>query len=381
MVGAKEDGHEDRFAELLDKALHTMVFLIGVGAVASLSAMVVLARPFDAVMAGFLVVVSQGVYSLRNEHHRLLDSSKFGDGAPVRPAGGGEPGLASDAAMPHDADEAAMSGVVDDLDLTGLAGSLGVVVYGGSASSSGAAAGRDSGAGVGSLAGPEAGAASGGTRLLDRLLLNAVSREYLRCVSALRSYQALYGPLEPDQAPFSSYEGISIEVPCDRAGLNDPALFKTLTPRSSPRSPKGPPSPDTQRGLRGNDVVPSEVLPVPSNASLACSAFSASAGTGSVVGSGNVGGGVPMGPLATFRTANRPQGKAESKAAADGGTSMNYGSEDRRPSDGSQSSTLPLRTDAAAHPTLTATVPSATTATEVRQEVPRRHSFGLFGGN
>jgi hypothetical protein len=174
-------------------------------------------KPFDATLAGLLVLLCWYIYTLHNERRRQT-SLKMGGAHNCK-------ALSSAKHCRPKTDS------TSELDLTGYANTLGVSLRTGT------------------------GLAQGGT--MNKIMMDALAKEYLRCVSALKCYQNAFGPLQEDAAeqPDAGESAIAIAgVAVELADEVDPAFAAAPTPRSPMANP---PSPDPRRRsyteAKGND--------------------------------------------------------------------------------------------------------------------------------
>jgi len=207
---------------------HAFVAFLGLGGAACFSVAVVFKHPFDACVAVGLVLLCGYVFALQTERCRLecarQEQPKLSEV------------LATDGPAAADAAARARAGPAasgtSELDLTGYAKTLGVSMRSG---------------------GPMEGST------LNKILMNALAKEYLRCVSALRCYQSAFGPLEDAATARASTSGLLdasssfLDVQAARPCMSRPdALNLPLDTvetgvEQTPRSPRGPPSPEEKR--------------------------------------------------------------------------------------------------------------------------------------
>lgn len=220
---------------------HAIIALCGAAGVACFSFALLQKKAFDASLAAVLVMVCVYIYTLQSERCRAkfhwrnsFAGSKAGSRGAARSAADG----------------------TSELDLTGYATTLGVNIRNGVVHKDGST--------------------------LNKILMDALAKEYLRCVSALRCYQTTFGPLQEDPAvqddvatqsgtvehsgtivhskppsmrsrpdPLSTTMN-SMNLAMDLASLAEPAA---QTPRS-PAGLGGPPSPDPKRRQASSEAQP-----------------------------------------------------------------------------------------------------------------------------
>jgi len=218
-------------------AMHVFAALLGLGAVVCFSAALVVQRPFDATLAGMLAFLCWYVFSLLSERLRLKnqleEDMKLGSVV----------SMDDDAAAPTSSDTVAVA-ILPEV---------------------------------------ESAVAKEGT--LSKVLMHALAKEYLRCVSAVRHYQNVYGPLPEDLLGISGVSSLpsqapprplletsvaSVGPPPSRAdSLNQTSRtmnlgmeLKEIMAAPTPRSPRGPPSPEEKR-RRGVGVASPDCLRSP----------------------------------------------------------------------------------------------------------------------
>lgn len=258
-------------AGFLKTVPHTGSALLGLGGIIMFSIAMVWQRPFDATLAALLILLCQHIFALQNE--RLGLEAKL---AALRPSQ--ELAGSTAAAQPIAANEERhVPAPSEEMDLKSYAEALGVVA---------------GGAAVG----------SGSDCSLSQILLTSLAKEYLRCVSALQSYKATFGGLEAASSPQkqhaeagSAYDAAlldevttrvsppasqvqvhshlpqlgsaySAETP-QRLPLAPPLPLEAeeagAGPALTPRSPRGPPSPEQQKRRRSSGGSAMEASPEP----------------------------------------------------------------------------------------------------------------------
>eukprot|EP00930_Biecheleria_cincta_P075244 TRINITY_DN6240_c0_g1_i1.p1 TRINITY_DN6240_c0_g1~~TRINITY_DN6240_c0_g1_i1.p1 ORF type:complete len:298 (-),score=58.02 TRINITY_DN6240_c0_g1_i1:243-1085(-) len=246
---------------------HAASLLLGMGACACFGVSLALQRPFDATLAALLMMLCVHVFSLQTQRLQLdLRLAK----QVKQPLTAGAQDLRNEVLPAQPAAEVPAAPPSEDMDLPSYAQALGV-----------------GGSGFG----------------LGQILMTSLAKEYLRCVSALQSYKALYGnleaapPMPPQPLPSSSSAGqatsersaggaYSVDVTNEKVETCPQGLGSAYDIRqqphlaapplkldfqaqdlssqraTTPRSPRGPPSPEQQQRRRsfGNTV---EVSPEP----------------------------------------------------------------------------------------------------------------------
>merc|ERR1719440_970700 len=156
---------------------HALVFLCGAGGFAAFSYALLQKRPFDASLAAVIVLVLLYIYTLQSERCRrktewresVIGASLNGGLSighlPIESKAGSK-GAARSAAARVAADG------TSELDVTGYATTLGVSIRNGVVHKEGST--------------------------VSKILMDALAKEYLRVVSALRCYQNTFGPLQED---------------------------------------------------------------------------------------------------------------------------------------------------------------------------------------
>lgn len=195
---------------VLRTAPHAFIALIGLGGFACFSYALIEQLLFDGIMAAVLVGVCLHIYTLQSE--RSLQKSKLPkgglDGVSVFPnkpvASGAGPRSAVDGAS--------------ELDLTGYAKTLGVSLRSGKAPKEG--------------------------NTLNKILMDALAKEYLRCQAALRCYQTAFGPLPEDTPEEAAADPLSSTLNALRIPIDLEALGQNESRPQTPQSPAGLPSPD-----------------------------------------------------------------------------------------------------------------------------------------
>lgn len=189
---------------------HALAALVGLGGIACFSVALVQQKPFDATLAVVLVLLCRYIFALLSE--RIRQKSLRPEGTPHD--------LRASVANPKPCNSRADG--ISELDLTGYAKTLGVSLRTGT------------------------GLDDGGT--LSKILMDALAKEYLRCVSALKCYQNAFGPLQEDASAHNA-----VAEPTQRADrLSDLVDEVDIVVAPTPRSPMAmanPPSPDPRRRL------------------------------------------------------------------------------------------------------------------------------------
>lgn len=144
---------------------HAASVLLGVGACVCFSISMVSQKPFDATLAVLLIMLCVHVFSLQTQ--RLQLDTQLAEQVKQSLTAGAQD-LRNEVVSPQPATEVPAAPPSEDMDLSSYAQALGV-----------------SGSGFG----------------LSQILMNSLAKEYLRCVSALQSYKTLYGNLEAAPAP------------------------------------------------------------------------------------------------------------------------------------------------------------------------------------
>eukprot|EP00933_Yihiella_yeosuensis_P075750 TRINITY_DN85252_c0_g1_i1.p1 TRINITY_DN85252_c0_g1~~TRINITY_DN85252_c0_g1_i1.p1 ORF type:complete len:311 (+),score=65.22 TRINITY_DN85252_c0_g1_i1:102-1034(+) len=265
---------------------HAITFLVGLSGVICFSFALVKQKPFDATLGALIVLLGQYVFTLQNQRlvfeeellqkvpalaKQVSTSEDFAKQADVDSSMRSVvvPNTSSETATTAVPESAAAQPVVsaavvqDDLDLTSYAQALGVMTRGGDAAANGSA--------------------------LNQILLNSLAKEYLRCISAIQSYKAIFGGLGEDSVPSDGSaedalnKSISVAnvpiappVPLESTQTSitrkkpsldlDLAEAEQATGHSTPPSPGGPPSPEQaqrRRSAGGSVASDSKVLPPP----------------------------------------------------------------------------------------------------------------------
>jgi hypothetical protein len=185
---------------------HTFAIFLGVAGIVCFSIALVQQRPFDATLAAVLIMLCWYIFYLHTAREKLKARQVCGS---PQDSVAGRTGHATSV----DADG------MSELDLTGYAKTLGVSISSGT------------------------GLEEGGT--LSKILLDALAKEYLRCMSALKCYQQAFGAMpediESNQAAIASL-AMPIHLPLDTVAGTESSTAQT------PRSPMAnPPSPDPKR--------------------------------------------------------------------------------------------------------------------------------------
>jgi len=218
-------------SHVLQTPRHALVALFGVCSVASFSFALVQQKPFDASLSVVLAVLCMYTYTLQSDRCRTK-AMMFLEEKLV--------GVTVDSSNSHSRATGA-NAATSELDLTDCAYQLGVCI-------------RTTG-----VAHKE-----GSTH--NKVLMDALAKEYLRCTSALKYYQNAFGALPKDSS--AQDESISVE---NESSRQDPLIttLKTLnlgvdlaalgasgessSAAPTPRSPPGPPSPDPKRSRAVNN--------------------------------------------------------------------------------------------------------------------------------
>jgi len=189
---------------------HTFAILLGLAGIVCFSFALVQQRPFDATLAAVAVILCWYIYFLHTERGKLHAR---------------QPDSLSQDSVTHATEHITSleSDGMCELDLTGYAKTLGVSLGSGT------------------------GLEEGGT--LSKILLDALAKEYLRCMSALKCYQQAFGALpediETNQATRVRTEpspSVPMLLPLELVASTEPSAAPT------PRSPMAnPPSPDPRR--------------------------------------------------------------------------------------------------------------------------------------
>jgi len=221
-------------SHILHTAPHALVAFVGGCGFVCFSLALVQKAPLDASLAAVLFLLCLYIYTLQSERCRqksMLQEAFTGVSIHLP---GDSKFSASTSAKAKAADG------MSELDLTGYAKTLGVSMRNGVAHKEGST--------------------------LNKILMDALAKEYLRCISALKSYQAIFGPLLGEDAvesqpsdtnheisnPMGTYETDSFNLAMDLA-----AVAETLGEiAQTPRSPPGPPSPDRRRPGQTANVGP-----------------------------------------------------------------------------------------------------------------------------
>jgi len=255
-------GFEDRAIGPFKTLSHAGVAILGLGGGVVFSVGLLLERFFDAALGIVFALLCWYIFVLLSDRHRLKNHLDSLSSAPALLA---SPTASASACMPT---------AVSDIDLTGCAKSLGVALGDG-------------------LAG------DGDT--LSKVLMSALAKEYLRCIAAIKYYESSYGKVQEDPmhsalmsgpAQFEvSYPEVCVgdgswpqelatpqwanPVPFGfPSGSGDPSLALLVAGRDGEEpalsartaaSPRGPPSPESnrrQRSLTRQHSTFSEELPI-----------------------------------------------------------------------------------------------------------------------
>jgi len=207
---------------LVKTMAHALIVCAAVAAVVSFSKALVAESPYDATLAGLSVLLCWHVFRLLNERFKLERST----------SGSCEPGWPSSSSR--------AAGLADALDLPGCARQLGLPT--------------------------ESTFLAQNDAVLNQLLLTSLAKEHMRCLGALKQYQVRFGPLSqdgtiaprstvPTSLPFgasSSQFGTHAKPRAlNLAELNTASAGGVgggfVNAGITPRSPRGPPSPEQQR--------------------------------------------------------------------------------------------------------------------------------------
>jgi hypothetical protein len=185
---------------------HTFAIFLGFGSILCFSLALVQQKPFDATLAAVLIMLCWYIFYLHTERGKLIARQVCGPQ---------QDSVARRAGHTTSVEADGMS----ELDLTGYAKTLGVSISAGT------------------------GLEEGGT--LSKILLDALAKEYLRCMSALKCYQEAFGALpediESNQAATAS-PAMAVHLPLDTVAGTESSSAQT------PRSPMAnPPSPVPRR--------------------------------------------------------------------------------------------------------------------------------------
>lgn len=220
-------------SHILHTPYHATIALLGVASFTSFSFCLVWQKPFDACLSAALVLLCLYIYTLQSE--RCQRKSEW-RGSLVNES---LSSLSTGSPRHSKAAARAAADGTSELDLTGYAKTLGMSIRNGVVHKEGST--------------------------LNRILMDALAKEYLRCMSALRCYQTTFGPLQEDvpeqdvidssaqsrtvsQEPSranSRRDPLSTTLNTLNIGMDLAALSEPAAP--TPRSPTGPPSPDPKR--------------------------------------------------------------------------------------------------------------------------------------
>jgi len=143
-------------AHVLQTPPHAFFAVLGISGLGCFSWALVQQRRFDAGIAGLIALLCVYVYSLQSERCRLKSEWREGWVSRESDSSGKE----------------AAGGVPSELDLTSYGRALGVSIRDGIVHKEGST--------------------------VNKLLMDALAKEYLRCTAALRCYQNAFGPLQED---------------------------------------------------------------------------------------------------------------------------------------------------------------------------------------
>lgn len=204
---------------IIKTAPHAAIALLGAGSFSAFSYSLVQQLVFDACLAAGLAAICLHIYTLLSERC-LQRSYKMA-------------ALSAISVEKTSSGKDETEGVAES-DLTGCATRLGVSVREGTAS-------------------------KGGT--MNRLMIDALAKEYLRCTAALKCYQTTFGPLpdeagedvpQPDADPLTSGTLEALKIPMNLEELQSAEQSHHPTPRS----PAELSSPDPRR----NHEAPPEIV-------------------------------------------------------------------------------------------------------------------------
>jgi len=182
---------------------HAIVAVIALVAILCFSVALVFKEPYDATVAAILPLLSWHVYLLLNERFYLERSDNaVGSKSAIR--------------------QVPLESQVEDLDLAAFAEQLGIPV--------------------------QSAFLAGNSDAVNRLMLTALAKDHLRCVAAIKTYRDVYGPLLEQCSIASKSSGIG-KPTLDLVGIG--AGESLLASAVTPRSPRGPPSPEQQRRRKG----------------------------------------------------------------------------------------------------------------------------------
>jgi len=209
-------------SHILQTPHHAAVALCGVGGFVSFSLGLVGKKPFDASLSAGIVVLCLYIYTLHSE--RCRQKSELPEG------------FAGVSVLSADGRSTKAPAGTSELDLTGYATTLGVSIRNGVVHKEGST--------------------------LNKILMDALAKEYLRCVTALKSYQSAFGPLqedfpepvtEPPVHPMDHTDHFNTTI----TSLNlDLGMVESAA--NTPRSPTGIESPDPKRcRARNEEATPS----------------------------------------------------------------------------------------------------------------------------
>lgn len=212
-------------SHILQTPHHAAVALCGLGGFISFSLALVGKKPFDASLSAGIVVLCLYIYTMHSE--RCRQKTEFSEGFT------GVSVLSTDGRSKKAANDG-----TSELDLTGYATTLGVSIRNGVVHKEGST--------------------------LNKILMDALAKEYLRCVTALKSYQSAFGPLQEDlsEAPARTVFGPPMHPtdPSHTDHLNTTITSLKLdlggmveSAANTPRSPTGIESPDQKRCRARNE--------------------------------------------------------------------------------------------------------------------------------
>lgn len=186
---------------------HAVIAAVTFAAIVCFSVALVFKEPYDATVAALLPLLCWHVYLLLNERFYL--------------EGGGGIGRPKSAIR-----QVPPQVHIEDLDLAAFADQLGIPV--------------------------QNAFLAGNPGAVNRLMLTALAKDHLRCVAAIKTYRDLFGPLLEECSTVSRLSAIA-KPTLDLVGIGtgDGLLTSAVTPRS----PRGPPSPEQQRRRTGGSFL------------------------------------------------------------------------------------------------------------------------------
>lgn len=224
---------------------HFTTALLGLASAIFFSVALVQTKPFDASVAGVLMLTCWRVFKLLSERRHLAQQVvDMKSSVQCRETPSGAPSQTTDAGTPRIARQDTSSRTraatvpteaahTDELDLTGFAQSLSVSI---------------------------AGANSMQTDTLSKVLMTALAKEHLRCVSALRWYKAQYGPLEEDDVATSSSGMALLEnVKLQDRGMHSTQGAECLAVEAVPLAQQKEPKPEAASAQITRDPLESSM--------------------------------------------------------------------------------------------------------------------------